>query len=119
MAIIGLAALLFSALIMSLSLATIPFILGFAMFTIAIGAQHSLQSFVTWMVDRERILMLYVYVDLITRIGRITGSALINGALKDGIYPGDGWFSLPFFLATGAFAISLIYLLGFRRWTPT
>lgn len=60
---------------------------------------------------REDLNRLYTIVALFDGIGSIMGSLLVNGGLKQGLHRGAAWLGLPFFIAAGAYTISLAAML--------
>ncbi|KAF2152473.1 hypothetical protein K461DRAFT_321471 [Myriangium duriaei CBS 260.36] len=102
------------SLLMGLSDAVPPFFLGLVVFTLARGGQEALQSFLTSLVAKEKLIKLYTYIALFNGLGVAIGGLLINGALKEGMHRGGAWLGLPFFIGAGAYFLSFFGVLVVR-----
>lgn len=73
-----------------------------------------MKSFVTSLVPKEEVALLYMLISVFACIGEMVGTPLLTLSLSLGIKHGGWLIGLPFFIAAGLYALSALSIWSIR-----
>jgi sugar phosphate permease len=84
------------------------------LYNFGIGYQPALRSFLTMLVSKDEIGLLFTLMSLIDSVGALAATPAMALAFSFGIQKGGMWIALPFFLTSVIFTISGLFTWATR-----